>query len=221
MWNFKYLNSNFQISKNSRYFWKFKIKKKKIISIFFFRFCFFEKFFFWLFGLAGDLRLPPGASTAYGHHQAQKTKKTLSEKQQNRKKKIEIFFLFFGFWIFKSNGCFLKFENLNSNIWNFTYLVTVIFFCWYSLSDRGPGQWKHQYLCVIRSGSAIFRYFLRQKVTVIFEILNFQIFKFWPYGHKHPQSHSLWVWWLNWHKNRSYVSKIYQKSMFFLFFHQV
>ena len=112
----------------------------------------------------------------------------------------------------------MKFENLNSNIWNFTYLVTFFFFFWYSLSDRGPGQWKHQYLCVIRSGSAIFRYFLRQKVTVIFEILNFEILKFWPYGHKHPQSHSLWVWWLEWHKNRSYVSKIYQKSTFFLCF---
>ena len=58
----------------------------------------------------------------------------------------------------------------------------IFFFFWYSLSDRGPGQWKHQYLCVIRSGSAIFRYFLRQKVTVIFEILkfwNFEILTIW------------------------------------------
>ena len=179
---------------------------------------FFQKVFFLFFGLGGGRRPSVFREVAVGHQRAQTEKKIFSEKNKIGKKN-QIFF--FGFWIFKSNGYFLKFENLNSNIWNFTYLVTIVFFFWYSLSDRGPGQWKHQYLCVIRSGSAIFRYFLRQKVTVIFEILNFQIFKFWPYGHKHPQSHSLWVWWLNWHKNRSYVSKIYQKSMFFLFFHQV
>ena len=73
-------------------------------------------------------------------------------------------------------------------------------------------------LCVIRSGSAIFRYFLRQKVTVIFEFLKFQISKFWPYGHKHPQEHSLWVWWLNSGPTYHYVSRICQKSTFFVCF---
>ena len=89
--------------------------------------------------------------------------------------------------------------------------------CSYYLNVHPESQYL-QYLCVIRSGSAIFRYFLRQKVTVIFEFLKFQISKFWPYGHKHPQEHSLWVWCLNSGPTYHYVSRICQKSTFFVCF---